>query len=98
EMGLRVESRGVSGAEAEGLAETLIHGAATGTHPHDTPVRLTVGSENVAVARTGMSANGGGLVAVVERGQTASEADLECLRLSVHLLQTLLDANRAAPS
>jgi purine catabolism regulator len=98
EMGLRIESRGVSSAEAEGLAETLIHGEATGTHPQDTPLRLTVGSETVAVARTGMSANGGGLVAIVERAQTASDADLECLRLSVHLLQTLLDANIGAQS
>lgn len=98
ETGLRIESRGVSDAEAEGLAETLIHGAATGTHPDDTPLRLTVGTESVAVARTGMSANGGGIVAVVERGQTASEPDLECLRLSVHLLQTLLDANAGTQS
>jgi hypothetical protein len=45
-----------------------------------------------------MSANGGGLVAIVERAQTASDADLECLRLSVHLLQTLLDANIGAQS
>lgn len=98
ETGLRVESRGVSDAEAEGLAEKLIHGAATGTHPDDTPLRLTIGTETIAVARTGMNANGGGIVAVVERGQTTSEPELECLRLSVHLLQTLLDTNASTQS
>lgn len=98
ETGLCIESRGVSDSDAEALAETLIHGAATGMHPDDTPLRLTVGAETVAVARTGMSANGGGIVAIVERGQTASEPDLECLRLSVHLLQTLLDTNAAVQS
>ena len=94
--GLRVESRGVDHTEAESLAETLIHGAATGNYPDDTPLRLTVAGQSVAVARTGMGANGGGIVALVERGQTASEPDLECLRLSVHLLQTLIDANAGA--
>ena len=98
ETGLKVERSGVGEAEAEALAETLIQGAATGVHLHDAPLRLAVGGESVAVARTGMSAQGGGLVAIVERGQTASEADLECLRLSVHLLQTLLDASPGAPA
>src|SRR5690606_34732857 len=79
EMGLRIESRGVSSAEAEGLAETLIYGEATGTHPQDTPLRLTVGSETVAVARTGKSANGGRLVAIVKRAQTATDADIASL-------------------
>lgn len=98
ETGLQIESRGVDDADAEALAETLIHGPATGIHPDDTPLRLTVGSETVAVARTGMTANGRGIVAIVERGQTASEPDLECLRLSVHLMQTLLDTNARTQS
>ncbi|MEP9373464.1 PucR family transcriptional regulator ligand-binding domain-containing protein [Mesorhizobium sp. KR1-2] len=96
ETGLQIESRGVTTAESETLAETLIHGTATGIHPDDMPLRLTVGGETVAVARSGMGADGGGMVAVVERGQRASEPDLECLRLSVHLLQTLVEANAAA--
>ncbi|CAH1651964.1 hypothetical protein CHELA1G11_13912 [Hyphomicrobiales bacterium] len=93
EAGLQLESRGVTEAEAEMLAEMLIDGAATGAQPDDMPLRVTVGGEKVAVARSGMGVNGGGLVAVVEREQSASEPDLECLRLSVHLLQTLVDAN-----
>lgn len=93
ETGLQIESRGVTAAEAETLAETLIHGAPTGIHPDDVPLRLEVAGEIVAVARSGMGANGGCMVAVIERGQRASDPDLECLRLSVHLLQALVDAN-----
>lgn len=96
ETGLQIESRGVTKAEAETLAETLIHGTASGDHPDDMPMRLSVGGETVAVGRSGMGANGGGMVAVVERGRQASEADLECVRLSVHLVQTLVDANAGA--
>lgn len=96
EAGLQVESRGVTPAEAEALAETLLHGPATGIHPDGAPLRLSVGAETVAVARSGLGTNGGGMVAVVERGQRASEPDLECLRLSIHLLQELVDANAGA--
>ncbi len=93
ETGLQVESRGIGAAKAETLAETLIHGAPTGMNPDDVPLRLEAAGEMVAVARSGMGANGGGMVAVVEQGEPASGPDLECLRLSVHLLQTLIDAN-----
>lgn len=93
EAGLQLESRGVAAAEAEMLAEALIEGAATGAQPDDVPLRMTVAGTKVVVARSGMGADGGGMVAVIERELTASEPDLECLRLSVHLLQTLVDAN-----
>lgn len=96
EAGLQVESRGVTPVQAEALAEILIHSAEAGM-PQEAaqeaaPVRLAVGSERLAVARTGMGPNGGGIVALLERDQRASEPDLECLRLSVGLLQTLLDS------
>jgi len=93
EAGLQIESRGVTAAEAEMLAEALIEGAATGAQPDDVPLRMTVAGTKVVVARSGMGANGGGMVVVVERELSASEPDLECLRLSVHLLLTLVDAN-----
>lgn len=93
EMGLQFESRGISVAKAEMLAEMLIHGGSTGTDPNDLPLRVSAGGEMVAVARSGMGANGGGMVALIEQGEPASGPDLECLRLAVHLLQGLIDAN-----
>lgn len=96
ETGLQIESRGVTVAEARILAETLIHGKATGVQPKDVALRLTVGGEDVTVVRSGLGTNGRGMVAVVERGQRASEPDLECIRLSLQLMQTLVVANAGA--
>ena len=96
ETGLQIESGGIGKDEAEALAETLIHGAAKSTYDDDTPERVRVGTGSIVVARTGAGTNGEGIVAVVERGQSASQADLECLRLSTHLLQALLEANASA--
>ncbi|WP_247997773.1 PucR family transcriptional regulator [Brucella tritici] len=93
ETGLRVESRGISASKAETLAETLIHRAPSDTDPDDIPLRLKAGGEKVAVARSAMGPDGGGLVAVLEREEPASNVDLECLRLSAHLLQSLIDAS-----